>query len=257
MKLLEDNKQMIYAVKQLASREIKRKYARSYLGIVWSVLNPLLMMAVMSMVFSTMFRKTIENYPIYYMTGMILWSLFSDATDSAMSVLIDNKELMMKVRMPRQTFIYTKVISALLNLGYSLVAYVVLLVVFQIEFSWTMLLLPVPIIFLTLLSLGLAHVLSVLYVFFADVKYLYSVFLRLLMYLCALFYPVTSLPEQMQSIIGLNPVFVCINFARQCVMYQTVPDVMDWIKIVVWGVGMFAFGTWFFKHNENNIMQRM
>ena len=101
----ETGKQRMFVIKQLVSREIKRKYARSYLGIVWSVLNPLLSMAVLSMIFSTMFRRSIENFPIYYLTGMIIWQMFSTSTTTAMTALEDNKQLLLKVKKTKEKII--------------------------------------------------------------------------------------------------------------------------------------------------------
>ena len=97
----EELKQYYFVIKQLVDREIKRKYARSFLGVIWSVLNPLMTMAVMSMIFSTIFKRTIENYPIYYLTGTIFWQLFSGATNSAMTALVDNRTLLLKVKLAK------------------------------------------------------------------------------------------------------------------------------------------------------------
>ena len=104
----EELKQYYFVIKQLVDREIKRKYARSFLGVIWSVLNPLMTMAVMSMIFSTIFKRTIENYPIYYLTGTIFWQLFSGATNSAMTALVDNRTLLLKVKLPKQTFVLAR-----------------------------------------------------------------------------------------------------------------------------------------------------
>lgn len=253
----EERKQYSFAVKQLVSREVKRKYARSYLGIVWSVLNPLMTMAVMSMIFSTMFRRSIENFPIYYLTGYIFWQLFSTATNTAMTALVDNKTLLMKVKMPKQTFIMARVYTAFTNFAYTCIAYVLMLLVFRIELSWSILLFPISVLGVLLFSMGIGYILSILYVFFGDIKYLYSVILTMWMYLSAIFYPVSQLPESVQKIIGINPIYVFINFARNCVMYQTVPSASEWIKILGWGVGIFVLGYWFFKKNENDVMQKI
>lgn len=95
-------------------------------------------MAVMSMIFSTIFKRTIENYPIYYLTGTIFWQLFSGATNSAMTALVDNRTLLLKVKLPKQTFVLARIYTALTNFGYTCVAYVLMLVVFQIKISPTM-----------------------------------------------------------------------------------------------------------------------
>ena len=95
------------------------------------MLNPLMTMAVMSMIFSTIFKRTIENYPIYYLTGTIFWQLFSGATNSAMTALVDNRTLLLKVKLPKQTFVLARIYTALTNFGYTCIAYVLMLVVFQ------------------------------------------------------------------------------------------------------------------------------
>lgn len=253
----EDRRQYIFALKQLVSREVKRKYARSYLGIVWSVLNPLLTMAVMSMIFSTMFKRSIENFPIYYLTGTILWGLFSSATNSAMTALVDNKNLLLKVKLSKQTFVLSRVLTAFVNFGYTCIAYVLMLIVFRIKISLTMLLFPVAVLFLMLFASGLGFILSVAYVFFADIKYLYSVFLTLWMYMSAIFYPVDNITPVMKNIIGFNPVYAFIQFARECVMQQTVPEASVWFKMIFWGVGMFVLGYRVFKSKENAVMQKV
>ena len=252
-----DIKQYIFVINELTAREIKRKYARSSLGIIWSVLNPLLMMIVMSLIFSTMFRRNIENFPIYYLTGQLFWELFSGATNSSMSALVDNKMLLIKAKLPKHTFILSRIYTSLVNFGYTCIAYVLMLIVFKIKPSWTMLLFPVDIMFALIFSIGIGYMLAVMYVFFADIKYLYSVVLRILMYLSAIFYPITSLPEAMQTFIGYNPIYLTIVFARQCVMEGRVPDQSIWMRLISWSVISLALGMLVFKKKENTVMQKL
>ena len=143
MEKREKARQYWFVVQQLTVRELKRKYARSVLGVVWSVLNPLLSMAVLSLIFSQLFRRSIENYPIYYLTGYLLWQAFTATTNAAMTTLADNRALLLKVKFPMELFILTRGATALVNLGYSLVAYGVMLVVFQVPLRWTLAYLPV------------------------------------------------------------------------------------------------------------------
>lgn len=253
----EELKQYIFVIGELTSREIKRKYARSSLGIIWSVLNPLLTMVVMSLIFSTMFRGSIENFPIYYLTGQIFWTLFSASTNSSMTALVDNKNLLVKAKLPKQTFILSRIYTSLVNFGYTCIAYVLMLVVFRIPLSWSMLLFPIDVIFGLVFSMGIGYMLAVAYVFFADIKYLYSVLLTLWMYMSAIFYPVSRLSDAMQAVIGCNPVYVMIAFARDCVMYGQVPEPMMWIKLIGWGIGSFAAGMLVFRAKENQVMQKI
>lgn len=253
----QDLRQYIFVIRELTAREIKRKYVRSVLGIFWSVLDPLLHMIVMSLIFSTMFRRNIENFPIYYLTGQIFFKLFSTATNSSMSVLVDNKNLLIKAKLPKQTFILSRIYTALVNFGYTCIAYVLILLVFRITPHWTMLLFFVDVVFALFFSMGIGYMLSVAYVFFADIKYLYSVFLTLLMYMSAIFYPISRLPEVMKRVIEYNPVYIIIAFARECVMYGNVPDGSLWCKLLVCSAGSFVLGLMAFRAKENQIMQKI
>lgn len=252
-----DIKQYSFVIKELTAREIKRKYARSSLGIIWSVLNPLLNMVVMSLIFSTMFRRSIENFPIYYLTGQIIWTLFSASTNSSMTALVDNKSLLIKAKLPKQTFILSRIYTALVNFGYTCIAYLLMLMVFKITPAWSMLLFPIDVICVLIFSMGIGYILATAYVFFADIKYFYGILLTLLMYLSAIFYPVTSLSEAMQTVIANNPVYVMIAFARECVMYKNMPESGMWLRMILWSVGSLALGIFVFKRRENQVMQRV
>lgn len=253
----EERKQYLFAIRELTGREIKRKYARSHLGIVWSVLNPLLSMTVMSLIFSTMFKRSIENYPIYYLTGSILWNLFSSGTNSAMTALVDNKSLLLKTKLPKQVFLLSRVYTVVVNFEYTCIAYVLMLLAFRIKPTITMLLFPLDVLLLLLFTIGLSQILSVIYVFFADVKYLYSVVLSLWMYLSALFYPIESLPWVMQSALEMNPIYLSIAIARGLVMYGVMPEAVLWIRLCIWSVVSMAAGYLVFRKCENQIVQRI
>ena len=253
----QQHSQYAFVIRQLTSREIKRKYARSYLGIVWSVLNPLLSMAVLSLIFSQLFRRSIENYPVYYLTGYILWQMFTGATTAAMTTLVVIKPLLLKVKFPMDLFVLTRVYTALINLGYSLAAYVVMLAVFRIAPKWTMLLSPVIILLLFLFSLGISYMLAAAYVFFGDVKHLYTVALTLWMYCSAIFYPVEQLQGFIRVVIQNNPLYVYIHCMRGAVMTGELPGGTEWLQMVLWGAGACLLGVMVFRKNRNSIMQRI
>ena len=202
-----------------------------------------------------MFKKSIQNFPIYYLTGLIIWQLFSTATSTSITTLVDNRQLLLKVKLSKETFVLARVFTAVANFGYTFIAYIIMLFVFKIKFNPYMLILPIDVIFLTLFSIGMAYILSTCYVFFADINHLYSVVLTLWMYMSAIFYPIDSVPVSMQLIIGYNPMFSYINFARDCVLNAKLPDVTDFTQIAAWGIVSFAIGTYVFKKNENKVMQ--
>ena len=258
---LEWLKQYLFVVQELTARELKRKYARSYLGVLWSLLNPLLNMSVMTMIFSYMFRRNIVNYPIYYLTGTTFWTLFSASTQQAMSALVDNRTLLMRAKLPKQAFILSRIYTSLVNFLYTSLAFALILSIYvlrgRMALSPVLLLLPLDVIFLLFFSMGIGYTLSIVYVFFGDISYLYSVLLTLWMYLSAIFYPVDALPKQVQNLIGINPVYVSIVFARRIVIDCKVPEAHIWIKLVGYGITSFIVGYLIFSSNEGNVMGRL
>ncbi len=249
--------QYAFVIRQLTSREIKRKYARSYLGIVWSVLNPLLSMTVLSLIFSQIFQRSIENYPIYYLTGYLLWQTFTGATNASMTALADNKMLLLKVKFPMELFILTRVYTTAIQLGYSLIAYAVMLAVFGVTPRWTILFSPVILLGLFFFSLGVSYLLCVLYVFFGDVKHLYSVFLTLWMYCSAIFYPIEQLHGFIRTVIEHNPLYIYIHCMRKTVMYGELPSAAEFFQMTLWSVSVCILGSAVFRRSRNAVVQKI
>ncbi len=250
----ENRRQYLYVMQELTSREIKRKYARSYLGIIWSVLNPLLTMAVLSALFSTMFRRSIENFPIYYLTGYIIWQLYSEATRASMTVLVDNKNLLIKTKIPKIVFVMSRAYTSLTNFFFSCIAYALMLAIFRIAPNWTWLFFFYDLLIIMLFSIGVGAILSIMYVFFADIKHLYSVILTLLMYMSAIFYPVDRLPDVMKVVLYYNPIYLFIYIMRAAVMDGQIPDTIVLIKATLFAVIFFAAGIITFNKKQNDVM---
>lgn len=249
--------QYIFILQELTGREIKRKYARSFLGILWSVLNPLLTMTVMALVFTHIFSNSIEKYPVYLLCGQIMYSLFFGITDNSMGTLVDNKNMLIKVKFPMMIFPLSRGLTALVNFFYSLIALAIVMIFFRVAPSFYMLLVPVDIFFFFLFSVGLGYILSILYVFFADIKYLYSVFLTLLMYCSAIFYSIDRLSPMMQVVVAANPLYNYIAIFRKCMIYSTMPSLLEFVQMVVWGLGMYMLGTYVFWKSQNAVMQKL
>ncbi len=257
MEKREKQQQYWFVIQQLTSRELKRKYARSVLGVLWSVLNPLLSMGVLSLIFSQMFRRAIENYPIYYLTGYLLWQAFTGTTNSAMTTLADNRTLLLKVKFPMELFVLTRGCTALVNLGYSFVAYGVMLLVFRVEVGWAALFL-VPIVgCLFLFSLGISYALSAAYVFFGDVRHLYSVALTLWMYCSAIFYPADQLSGPIRQVVEFNPLYLYIRCLRGAVMEGLPPTWEEIARMVAWGAGVYLAGWGIFRVLREKILLRL
>ena len=254
---MDTRKQHIYVMRELTKREIKRKYARSYLGIVWSVLEPLLNMIVVTFIFSYMFSRGIENYPAYYYTGYIILSFFTTATTTAMSSLRDNRSLMLKSKLPRRTFVLSRVYTALVNLGFSCIAFVFILIFLRVRVTWTLILFPVDVFFLTLFAIGVSYALSIWFVFHQDTKNYYAIIMMVVSRFAALFYSVDHLSPTVSNLVNYNPVYSYIKIARDAILYGSVSEPKYWIQVVAWSVGMFIVGRLIFNKNENMVMEKL
>ncbi len=248
-------KQYIFVIRELTAREIKRKYARSVLGIFWSVLNPLLFMIVMSLVFSG-FMGRASDFPVYYVTGFTMWSMFSTATSTSMTAFEDNKNLFQKTKLPREIFVLSRDYTALVNLGFSFIALLIVLIVFRVRPNLAFLIIIVDVFFEMLFSIGVSFILATIYVFYKDIKFLWRNFIVLLVHMVALYIPIERYPENLHEITRLNPMFFYPNIARRCVLEGSF-DIAELKLMVIWGVGTFLLGLLVFKYKENDIVKKL
>lgn len=213
-----------FILRSLVSKDFKLKYRRSVLGVLWSVLNPLLMMVVLTVVFSTIFRFNIENFPLYLILGQTLFAFMSEATSSAMGSIIESAPLIKKIRINKMIFPVEKVVFALVNFVISLIAVVAVMVFFRIVPTVNILLLPVLLLCLFAFSLGIGLLLAALSVFFRDVMHLWSVFISAWTYATPLFYPVEILPEWAVPIMNANPMYYYVDYFRDIALYGVTPS---------------------------------
>lgn len=242
-------------VKQLVVKDIKLKYRRSFLGYLWSVLNPLLVMVVMYLVFSQMFRFDVENYPAYLIIGQTAFNFMTEATSQAVYSITGNSALLKKVYVPKYIFTLSKVSSSLVNLLFSMGAMLIVFVVSRVRFSWYLLLIPVTLVQLYLFSLGLGLFLAQAAVFFRDIQYIYSVLTTAWMYLTPIFYPMGQLPEHMQKMIQVcNPMYHYITQFRTIVLEGALPQVGSVAYGFLLSFLFLALGTWSFLRAQDNFI---
>ena len=241
-------------ISELVMRDLKIKYRRSFLGYLWSLLNPLLMMAVMTIVFSYMFRFDIPNYPLYLICGQTLWGFFNESTTSAMMSVIGNGSLIRKIYIPKYIFPVARVLSSFVTMSFSLAAIFIVMLVTGVSFTWKLLLLPIPLLFLLLFCMGVGMALSAFAVFFRDVLHLYSVVVMAWMYLTPIFYPISTLPEEVAQIIAFNPIYYFVTFFREVVLYGAVPEAAIWFGTVGFGLLFFVAGWLVFRKLQRDFI---
>ena len=241
-------------IRELVTRDLKVKYRRSFLGYVWSILNPLLMMLLQTLVFSYMFRFQIENFPLYLICGNTLFNFFNESTNMGMGSVLGNSSLIKKVYVPKFIFPISRVVSSFVNLLFSLAAIILVMLITRSPFHLTILLVWAPLVLLFLFTCGMALLLSALAVYFRDLQYLYGIVTMAWMYATPLFYPISALPPFMEAIVKLNPLYHYINCMRCLVMYGTVPGPNTWFACIVCAVGVMVVGLAAFRKLQRNFI---
>jgi len=242
-----------YYLRLLIKRDFNAKYRRSVLGVLWSLLNPVLTMLVMTLVFQYFFRFDIENFPVYLLSGMIIYAFFNESTTLAMHSVVSSESVIKKIYVPKYMFPLSRVISTLVNLMFSMLAFFVVVIFTRADFFWTMLLIPVPVIYTFVFSLGVAMLISSLTVFFRDLMYLYGIFTLLLMYLSAIFWPIEMLDPDgfFVNVIGLNPVYQFITYFRHVAVWGTVPDLWTNMVCIGFALSSLCVGTYVFMRQQD------
>lgn len=239
---------------ELVTRDIKTKYRRSILGVLWTLLNPLLMMLVLSVVFSHIFKFQVENYPLYILSGQVIFNFFSESTSSAMSSIINNAPLIKKVYIPKYLFTLSRVASSVVNVMASFCALIVVMIFSDIELNFTVLLLIVPMVILVIFSTGIGLLLATIAVKFRDIIHLYGVLITALTYLTPVIYPISILSEKIRFFVELNPLTGILNMFRNLMLYNTLPTVGQLLTSIVIAICTFLFGLFVFYKNQDKFI---
>ena len=239
----------------LVERDIKLKYRRSVLGYLWSVLNPLFTMLVQAWVFTSMFSKNIQHFPVYLIIGNILFSFLRESSTQAMNSIISNASLLKKVYVPKYIFTLSKVTSSMVNLIFSLGALVIMVIIDKVPFSFWSFFSVFPILELYVFCLGLGMLLAALTVFFRDIRNIWSVVLMAWNYLTPVFYDVNSLGERLKLIeIRFNPMYNYVTMMRTLVIDGTYCGT-DMLLRGLWvAFAMLLFGILVFDKTKNKFI---
>lgn len=253
----------IFILKQLVGKDFKIKYRRSFLGVAWSVLNPLLMMIVMAIVFTTIFAQgrngsvTPEMYPLYLIVGNVTFAVMSDSTSQALSSIVYASSLLKKVKVHRFVFPVQKVLFSLVNFAFSLIAVAIVMLWFHVVPTWHLLLLPVCLILLMFFCMGVGLLLSAATVFFRDVMHLWSVVLTAWTYFTPIFWTtdyILKMPHILRVLMYANPMYNYLQFMRDIFLFQTCPTPLEFGLCVAWAVIAMAIGYTVFHKNEHKFI---
>lgn len=239
----------------LVARDLKKKYRASFLGYAWCVLNPLLIMIIMTIVFSRMFSHSIENYPIYFFTGRMMYVFVTSGAGAVMKSLVGNAALMRKTRVPYYMFPFSAFLTALVDFLFNLVAFAIVMLFTGTPVNYRIIAFPSVILQASLFTFGFGLLLAIANIYFRDIQYLYAAFTTAWMYLTPLFYPLTSLPEGIQGIIQRwNPLYFFVEQTRSIFLDRLWPNNVTMIKGYAVGLIFMALGLILYNRVKKNMM---
>jgi len=242
---------------RLVHRDLTIRYKRSTLGFLWTMLNPLLMMLVLTIVFSNLFRFQIAHYPVYLLSGTLLYGFFQWGTSQAIHSIIWGGDLMGKIYLPKTIFVAAAMLVSLVNLLLALVPLAIIMAINGCSFNLALLFLPISISLTFVFALGIGLFIATLAVFFADITDIYSISLTILTYLTPIFYPIGVVPDRYRILIQLNPMYYFVELFREPIHGGVLPEGELILRAAVIALGAFLIGWWFFTKKSDEFAYRV
>lgn len=241
-------------LRNLVARDIKVRYRRSFLGFVWVMLNPLLMMFILYVVFSELFKVSTKNFTIYLLSGITLWNFFSQSTMATVGSFLGNSNLIKKIYLPKAILPLSVNLSALINFVFSIFPLTAALILSSAPVSPNFYLIPVVLILLFIFSFGISLLLSTLTVFFHDTVHIYEVVLLGWMYATPVFYPETIIPQKFSIVLKLNPLYYYMRLFRSSLYMETSSLTSDLLYGTVFSALSLLLGAMFYMNNRKRII---
>lgn len=237
-------------VRNLTVKEFKLRYRNSALGFFWSLLNPLLMMIILTLVFSTLLRAGIENFPVFLLTALLAWRFFSISTSMSLSSIIGNSPLVTKVYFPRWLLVLSSNFANLIGSTLEFAVLFPLLIFLGMKVTYLALLLPAILALEFMLIIGVSLILASLNVYYRDVNQIWDIILQLGFFLCPIIYSITLIPERYIFTYSLNPMTRIIESIRKILYYNTLPTITDFIIVLAIGLLLLIIGYLIFRRLE-------
>jgi ABC-type polysaccharide/polyol phosphate export permease len=244
-------------LRMLVSNSIKTRYKRSALGVVWTLLNPLLNTVVLTIAFSQLLRFNVKNYAVYLLTGLLVWNFFSQTTIHAMNTLVWGSSLIKRIYVPRTIFAVSVLGNGLVNFGLSLIPLALIMFVMRLNFSLTLLLIPVALLLLAMFTLGVTLVISTLAVFFVDVIDMYGILISAWFYITPIIYPIEIVPENFAFLLRLNPMYYLVSLFRSLIFDGVMPTPEFWLISIGLALSTLLLGWWVFTKKSDEFAYRI
>ena len=229
-------------LRNLVVRNIKLKYKNSILGYLWSLLTPLVYLLIFNFVFGMAFDY-IENYSLYVLTGLVFWMYFSNSSNEIIASLMRNSSIIKSIKVPLEIFPISALLTELVNLFFTFIAFFGLMVFFGLSISWeTLLIIPIIILF-SLFILGFSTMLSVLNIYFRDISILWNTINPALFYLTPIAFTMEIVPQNYHWILKLNPLYYFFEAVRSVLYSNSNPNIYSWAYMLILTIVSVFLGT--------------
>lgn len=239
---------------EFVKKDIKLKYRNSVLGIIWSMLNPLLVMVVLTFIFSNLFKNKIPNFPIYCLSGKLIYDFFSQSTSQSLTSITGKSSLIKKIYVPKYLYPLSRVISSFIISLISFMPLAIIMIVMNVPLNSLTLFIIYPLLSLFFTALGIGLFLSTVNVFFRDIQHLYSVVLLMIMYMSAIFYSPDIIHAKYAFVLKFNPIFPIISVFRDCLLYGKITGGGNWALCSIYPVLSMIIGLIVFYKNQDRFI---
>lgn len=237
--------------------DLKIRYRNSVLGFVWTFLEPLLLLSVLYIVFTNVFKSTIEAFPLYLLLGLIMWNMFVRGTQISLSSISSRAGLLTQIHIPNEIPPISASLTSLIMLTFEMIVFGIFMIIFNFIPTQTILILPLILILEFILVLGISLPLSVLNIRFKDTQFIWGVIIQVGFFITPIFYKMDILPSYIQSVLVFNPMVQILNFAHDAALYDILPSPIEVVKTVVITLIIFAVGYGIFRKLSSRIIEEL
>ncbi|HZR31478.1 MAG TPA: ABC transporter permease [Terriglobales bacterium] len=242
------HRELIWA---LALKELRIRYKRSLLGFLWALLNPALLMIILTIVFGSLMRFSIHHYAIFLLSMLLPWTFFAQSLAYSVESVVGNAQLLKKIRVPKFVFPLAAVIANIINFFLSLIPLALLIVLLRFPLHWTWLYLPVPMLGLFLFTLGASFFFAAANVFYRDVSHIIQIVLSAWFYVSPIIYSLDFIPAKHRWLFRLNPMLYVLNGFRLSIYYGLLPSPQSVFMSVACGLVALMIGFAVFRRYED------
>ena len=246
-----------FALSNFVINNLRMRYRRSVLGFVWSLLNPLLVMMVISVVFSLIFKQEIRTFSLYIFSGLAPWGYISSSILGGCQALINGEGFMKKVYVPKLLFPLIFVSTETVNFLFSIVSLYILALLFGATLSWKIIFLPLIILIIFIFNFGWAILFSVITVYFRDFSQIMAVVFQALFYVIPIVYPLETIPIEYRFIFNLNPFYYFVMLSRKVIYGQPELYAIDFLIPTVLAVSSLLLGLFVLMKQDRDIIYRL